>query len=313
MYDVDIAEKVGLNSAIILNRIVWSINSHVKKNDKRYFIEGKWWMFSSVREFVTATGLGTKAVSNGLKKLKEAGLILVAQHGYYNRSNFYTVHREKLAAITPKGTNDPKRHYAPGDLALTPKGVMDTPKGVDVITPKGINQSKKESTKSTTIILPPEKSDCSESKQKQASPKKKSGRSKAAPPSPEFLRLGGLWLEHAKANSKTKPPASWTALKFAVELQRVSRVTGVGLERLESILGFLGGDEFWRPNAISPFTLDKKSKSNGLRKIENIITAMEKPKGGNYGKSTTGPKRQHEYDHSWDNPKYSKFSDDKPF
>jgi hypothetical protein len=48
--------------------------------------------------------------------------------------------------------------------------------------------------------------------------------------------------------------------------------------QLHGIFDFISQDEFWRKNAISPGGLLSKSYKNGLRKIDNILIAMNNDK-----------------------------------
>jgi hypothetical protein len=96
--------------------------------------------------------------------------------------------------------------------------------------------------------------------------------------SPEDLIIAKEWLRFALGEMKWKEPkGSWTEQKFAEEFAKIIRVTGINHSGLHALLAFVRKDDFWRPNALSPAGLLKKS-ANGNRKIDNILLKM-KPKG----------------------------------
>lgn len=91
----------------------------------------------------------------------------------------------------------------------------------------------------------------------------------------DFLGIAKSWLEFAQKEMPwKKAEPKWSIEGFALELEKVSRLSGVTVSGLEEILEFIRKDEFWAKNAVSPFGLLKKSSKNDLRKIDNIITKM---------------------------------------
>jgi hypothetical protein len=60
---------------------------------------------------------------------------------------------------------------------------------------------------------------------------------------------------------------------------RISRDnTGRTIEQMRNIFEWIKQDDFWSKNCLSPCALNKKSSSNGLRKIDNIINSISKDK-----------------------------------
>jgi hypothetical protein len=82
------------------------------------------------------------------------------------------------------------------------------------------------------------------------------------------------WIEFTKKHSKTKIEPNPEA--YAKSVLDLDRLAGVPADKLRSVLSFVEHDDFWRPNALSLPRLLDKSKTNGLRKIENILQAMER-------------------------------------
>jgi hypothetical protein len=89
--------------------------------------------------------------------------------------------------------------------------------------------------------------------------------------------IGHEWLEYALSEMPWmagKP--SWTAERFAQDLEKVKRATQLNDDGLRAILAFVRKDDFWRDKACSPTGLLKKN-SAGLRKIDNIIPRLRTP------------------------------------
>ena len=82
------------------------------------------------------------------------------------------------------------------------------------------------------------------------------------------------WVSFSSEASKTKITPDQE--KYAEAILKLKRLCGVDGVRLGEVLGFVRSDDFWRPNAISLPGLLTKSKTTGLRKIENILQAMDK-------------------------------------
>lgn len=82
------------------------------------------------------------------------------------------------------------------------------------------------------------------------------------------------WIQFTKKHSKTKIEPNPEA--YAKAVLDLDRLAGVSEVKLRGVLDFLERDDFWRPNALSLPRLLDKSKTNGLRKVENILQAMER-------------------------------------
>lgn len=90
-----------------------------------------------------------------------------------------------------------------------------------------------------------------------------------------FLDIGTKWLNFALQEMPWKAKdKKWDATSFGAELERVARIMNLNVEGIHKILDFISKDEFWRKNAVSPFGLLKKSGTNDLRKIDNVIKRM---------------------------------------
>ncbi len=85
------------------------------------------------------------------------------------------------------------------------------------------------------------------------------------------LELAHAWGEFAQSQSRSTKPSP---KKWSNTVRLLREKDGLSHEELWSMLEFVKNDEFWRPNAISIEGLRTKSK-NGLKKFENILTAMQ--------------------------------------
>lgn len=102
-FDTEIAEKYGVNAAILFYHIVFWIEKN-EANETNYH-DGHYWTYNSIKAFKTLFPyMGEKQIRNALKKLTDEGLIIT---GNYNKSPcdrtmWYSL-TEKAVSILPKG------------------------------------------------------------------------------------------------------------------------------------------------------------------------------------------------------------------
>jgi hypothetical protein len=82
------------------------------------------------------------------------------------------------------------------------------------------------------------------------------------------------WIEFSKTQSKTKIDPN--PEEYAKAVLDIERLCSIDTQRLIDVLSFVRSDPFWAPNAISLPRLLGKSKTNGVRKIENILQSMDR-------------------------------------
>jgi hypothetical protein len=102
-FNADIAREFGINAALILNRIIWSINTHINK-DKSFYIDGDWYMYDSVKAisdyFVGI--MSESSVKRAIAKLEKEGLLKSKKvnREHWNHTKWYTIdisrYNEKL-------------------------------------------------------------------------------------------------------------------------------------------------------------------------------------------------------------------------
>ena len=95
-FDPRVAEKVGINAAVLFQNIAFWVQKNVA--NERNFYDGRYWTYSSREAFRTLFPyMGDKAIYNALKKLETGGLIVT---GTYNKSAY---DRTKWYSITESG------------------------------------------------------------------------------------------------------------------------------------------------------------------------------------------------------------------
>ena len=123
--DLEIAHKLGIKCAFILERIAWSISTKTEKDRKEYYFDGQWWMSSTIEDFTKYTSIKKGAVLRTLKKLSDNKLISikrrVSQVG--QRPNFYTVNFDELSRKFPS--------FLPNSHFDTLPGSINEPGGVE--------------------------------------------------------------------------------------------------------------------------------------------------------------------------------------
>lgn len=268
-FDSKIANSLGINIAIILNRINWSINKHSSANDVTFFKEGQWWMYDSVTNLVDFTTLGRDAVKRSLKKLRELNILQIKQFdlsaGIAN--NWYSINSQELNKIlaTPLVQNQPV-----GGVQNQPVGGCKTNQCIGA---KPTNLSKSLS-KSLTKR---EHDDLSDQPPLSQNKKIKVPKLKIIKHTEEDLEIAKLWLEFGKQQMTWgSAPSSWSDINFAESIYEIRAKTNLTHSDVKAMLNYIRGDPFWCKNGLSPVGMLKKSKNNDLRKIDNIQIAMKK-------------------------------------
>lgn len=110
-FDIDVAQVVGINAAIILG----SIRYWCKKNSSngKHFHDGRYWSYNSTKAFCEMYPyLGRTAIDHALKKLEEGGYILIGNYNKtaYDRTRWYSITDAGLALFYPQGKMDEEIH-----------------------------------------------------------------------------------------------------------------------------------------------------------------------------------------------------------
>lgn len=124
-FDTNIAEKYGINAAIILQNMYYWIEKN--RANEKHFHDGYYWTYNSLKAFEELFPyMSTKQIRGALEKLEEEGIIVC---GNYNNS---TYDRTKWYAITEAGYE----LFQEGKC-IVPKGQMDYPEKANGLSQKG--------------------------------------------------------------------------------------------------------------------------------------------------------------------------------
>ena len=98
-FDIDMAQKVGINAAIIYDNLVfWCLKN---KANNTNFHDDKYWTYNSVRAWKELFPyLGDSAIKTALKKLEDGGFIESGNYNKsaYDRTKWYSIiHLSKIA------------------------------------------------------------------------------------------------------------------------------------------------------------------------------------------------------------------------
>ena len=102
-FNTEIAEKYGINAAILFYHIVFWIEKN-KANETNYH-DGHYWTYNSIKAFKTLFPyMGEKQIRNALKKLTDEGLLISGNYNKlpYDRTMWYAL-TERAVSILPKG------------------------------------------------------------------------------------------------------------------------------------------------------------------------------------------------------------------
>lgn len=139
-YDSRLADRFGVNEAILLSRMIWSIEKHKDANDTEFFHDGAWWMYDTIPAFMKYSGLGRKQILNAQANLTKEGIIEKGQFDrkFAQRRNWFSVNLDALYIATqmscPIEPIVPKRNHLSsrkGTIDSAERGLSIVPKGDD--------------------------------------------------------------------------------------------------------------------------------------------------------------------------------------
>lgn len=272
-----VMQKYGVNAALVLNRIMVSINSHISNAERyegQYYKDGLWWMsdgYEAISRFFRGA-IAAITVKRCIKQLEADGILKsrVMDESFGNRTKWYAVDEQaweslhKLPAVTvlPMDQND--RMGGDGIKKIHQTDPKDPVNGIKKIHSLSISLPKSP----TENISPPPTGGSTQPTAGGTITRRKD------PLSEEDLALGSEWLDYAKeAMPWRAPPAAWTPAAFGEGIKKLKACADLSTAGIRSLLRFVRSDEFWRSNALSPVSLLSKSKK-GNRKIDNVLLAM---------------------------------------
>jgi hypothetical protein len=99
-FDISIAEKYGVNTAIFLNHLAFWINKNQANN--KHFHDGRYWTYNTVQAYSVLFPYWTpKQMRTVLDKVKESGLVLTGNYNAtpYDRTQWYSLSDEGHALL----------------------------------------------------------------------------------------------------------------------------------------------------------------------------------------------------------------------
>lgn len=155
-FSVDVAKEVGINSAIIMNHIVFWVDHN--KSTGRAYNEGKFWTYATMKAIKSHFPyLTTKQVRTALDRLKEAGYLEVGNFNKspYDRTAWYTL--TPKASITYGLFVERTDEVLEEDLEVTSESLTSAPQGKSSI--RYINKDKEEDSNSNSEKIAAEPQD----------------------------------------------------------------------------------------------------------------------------------------------------------
>ena len=102
IFSMDLAVRIGLNEAIVLNQIDYWINVYEEKQDAEHYRDGCWWVYNTIKEWQdNFPCFSERTIYTILKNLRDLGLVETANYNKagYDRTLWYTINYEKLNAL----------------------------------------------------------------------------------------------------------------------------------------------------------------------------------------------------------------------
>ena len=137
-YDRRLAERFGINEAILLGRMIWSIEGHRDTENPEFFHDGQYWMYDTIPALMKYSQLGRKQILNALANLSKEKIIEKGQFDrkFAQRRNWYSVDIDAIYMATqmscpftpkePKGNSVSSRK---GTVGGAERGLRMVPKG----------------------------------------------------------------------------------------------------------------------------------------------------------------------------------------
>jgi len=107
IFSMDLAVRIGLNEAIVLNQIDYWINVYEEKQDATHFQDGRWWVYNTIKEWQeNFPCFCERTMYNILKNLRDLGVVETANYNKagFDRTLWYTINYKKLMALITKPT-----------------------------------------------------------------------------------------------------------------------------------------------------------------------------------------------------------------
>lgn len=99
IFSMDLAVRIGLNEAIVLNQIDYWLNVFEERKDADHFQDGRWWVYNTIKEWQdNFPCFSERTIYTILKNLRDLGVVETANYNQagYDRTLWYTINYDKL-------------------------------------------------------------------------------------------------------------------------------------------------------------------------------------------------------------------------
>lgn len=134
-FDIRVAERIGINAAIILKHLYFWISKN--RANEKHFHDGRYWTYSSVKAMCELFPyLSKKQISGALEKLESFGLIMVGNYNStpYDRTRWFSITDfgyELLNAKEEVRKNEKSDSNSPNENSFSQKGKCNNNYSVD--------------------------------------------------------------------------------------------------------------------------------------------------------------------------------------
>ena len=250
-FDINVAEELGLNQAIIIQHIYyWHLRN---EGNNKNFIDNKYWTYNSVTGFSKLFPyLSEKQIRYSLNVLKKDGYIITANHNKvgYDRTLWYAMTKKGLSLFVS---------------SICQKGQMDLPKGTNGFVQKGEPIPDSNTDSNTNVndnklinILPQIKN--LENIQELV------------------INFYDYQYEHFPKQLRQYKSNKYKLVEDSVKvIDKLIRIDGYTFDEVKLTLQSAVKDDFWKKQVITLKGLRKRSK-NGNTKFDNINSSREETK-----------------------------------
>lgn len=140
-FRIDIAERVGVNAAIIYNSIVWWCSTN--KDAGKHYYDEHWWMYHPRSAWVKSFPyLSDKNIQTAIEKLIEAGLIIKGNYNTdkFDRTNWYALADESPLTISGQSTTPKCLEDSVSPLTTSGQSI-DHQRSINIVNDNIVNES----------------------------------------------------------------------------------------------------------------------------------------------------------------------------
>jgi len=246
-FSTDIADKIGLNNAIIIQHIYYWHQKNEANN--KHYIDGHYWTYNSVKGFsVIFSYLSDSQIRRSLKGLEADGYIISANHNKqgYDRTLWYALTEKALLILSPSICQNEQM-----DLSKTTNGFVKSDKPIpdsntNIKTNKA-NAYNPNINNQQLAFLKRIVSDFYQTKHKQ-------------------------YPNHIKKDWHTDSSLTSGSVNTLYQLIVIDEWKETDVR---DVIKWATTDEFWQSNLLSLKTLRNKSK-NGMSKFANLHLKFKK-------------------------------------